>query len=167
MTIHDQLTAELQRLTGFAGPGTVAATAVVPDGTTVYADLEAVDSLGCSVEQVRADVPKLTNANFDVLKVWGEALCRRVGYLLETLAELELDEQAGQVLIRSNPPDRQTGSTFFYEVLLRRDANGAFCLRRYEARQGLPGRLPAAMHLTHEVLKRLARDLVETIPSGP
>lgn len=165
MTVHDQMAVELQRLAGSSGP--VTATVAGPDGLTITADLTAVDSLACSVEAVRAEVPRLANAGFDTLRTWGDSLCRRLTYLLETFAPLEADAEAGQVLIRSNPPDRQGDATQFYEVLLSRDSTGAFVLRRYRAEKGVPGRLPVEMHLTHEVLGRLVRDLAETVPTGP
>lgn len=167
MNISDQITAELNKLTGFNGPGTTVASAAGPDGMTVEAELAAVDQFGSLVREVRAEAPKLAGAGFDVLKTWGESLSRRLSYLLETLALLEVDEEQGQVLIRSNPPDRQGSATTYYEVLLRQDGPGRFALRRYEARKGIAGRSPVDMQLTHEVLKRLARDLVETAPAGP
>ncbi|MBA3315638.1 MAG: hypothetical protein M3552_12765 [Planctomycetota bacterium] len=167
MTVQDQIAAELGRLAGFSGPGTAVASAAGPDGMTVEAELAAVDAVGCLVTEVRAEVPKLAGASFDVLKTWGEALSRRISYLLETLGLLEADEEHGQVLIRSNPPDRQGSATAYYEVLLREDGPGRFSLRRYEAQKGSTGRVPVEMHLTHQVLKRLARDLVETVPAGP
>ena len=165
MTVQDQLTAGLRRHAGFSGPGTVVADASGPDGMTIEAELAAVDTLGCAVREVRADVPKLAGAGYDVLKAWGEALCRRISYLLETLELLEADEEHGEVLIRSNPPDRQGAATAYYEVLLRQDGPGRFTLRRYEAQKGTAGRTPADMHVTHEVLKRLFRDLAETVPT--
>jgi hypothetical protein len=167
MTVQDQLAAELGRLAGFAGPGTAVAAAAGPDGLTIEAELAAVDKFGCLTHEVRAEAPKLAGAGFDVLKAWGEALSRRISYLLETLALLESDEEHGQVLIRSNPPDRQGSATAYYEVLLREDGPGRFSLRRYESQKGATGRTPADMHLTHEVLKRLFRDLAETVPAGP
>ncbi|MGC1276011.1 MAG: hypothetical protein WBC44_20085 [Planctomycetaceae bacterium] len=167
MTIHDQLAAELNRLNGFSGPGTSVASAAGPDGMTIDVELAAVDQLGSLVREVRAEVPKLTGASFDVLKTWGDSLSRRLSYLLETLALLEIDEEHGEILIRSNPPDRHGSATTFYEVLLRQDGPGRFALRRYEAQKGITGRTPVDMHLTHEVLKRLGRDLVETVPSSP
>lgn len=167
MSVQDQMSAELNRLAGFTGPGTDIATATGPDGMVIEAELAAVDSVGCRVVEVRAEVPKLANASFDVLKTWGEALSRRISYLLETLSLLEADEEHGEVLIRSNPPDRQGSATAYYEVLLRQDGPGRFALRRFEAQKGISGRTKTEMQLTHEVLKRLARDLVETVPAGP
>ncbi len=167
MTVQDQIAAELGRLVGFSGPGTTVATAAGPDGLMIDVELVAVDSVGCLVKEVRTEVPKLAGASFDVLKAWGDALSRRISYLLETLGLLELDEEHGQVLIRSNPPDRQGSATAYYEVLLREDGPGRFSLRRYEAQKGTVGRTVVEMHLTHQVLKRLARDLVETVPTGP
>lgn len=167
MSIQDQIAAELGRLNGFAGPGTAVASVSGPDGMTLEVELTAVDQLGCLVHEVRTVVPKLLGARFDVLKAWGETLSRRLSYLLETLALLEIDEEHGEILIRSNPPDRHGSATAYYEVLLRQDGPGRFALRRYEAQKGVSGRTPIDMHLTHEVLKRLGRDLVETVPSGP
>ena len=164
MAPYDQMTSELQRLVGHAGPGTVVATVASPDGTTIEADLLSVDAHGCLAREIRATVPRLAGAKFDVLKQWGQALSRRISYLLETLGLLEADEEQGQVLIRSNPPDRQGSSTSYYEVLLSEEGPGRFVLRRYEAQRGIPGRTPADMQLTHQVLGRLARDLVETVP---
>lgn len=165
MTVQDQLAAELGGLVGFAGPGTAVAAAAGPDGMTIEAELSAVDKVGCLAHEIRATVPKLAGASYDVLKAWGEALSRRVSYLLETLGLLEADEDHGNVLIRSNPPDRQGSATTYYEVLLRQDGPGRFTLRRYEAKKGASGRTGADMHVTHEVLKRLFRDLVETVPT--
>ena len=167
MSVQDQVAAELGRLSGFAGPGSALASVAGPDGMTVEAELAAVDSVGCLVREVRAAVPKLSGATFDVLSTWGAALSRRLSYLLETLALLEADEEHGQVLIRSNPPDRQGSTTAYYEVLLRQDGAGRFALRRFEVQRGGSGRTPVDMQLTHEVLKRLTRDLVETVPAGP
>ena len=164
MSPYDQMTAELAGLIGHAGPGPVVATAVASDGTTIEAELLAVDALGCLAREVRATVPRLSGAGVQVLKNWGEALGRRISYLLETLGLLETDEEQGQVLIRSNPPDRQGSSTSYYEVLLSEEGPGRFVLRRYEVQRGVPGRTPADMQLTHQVLGRLARDLVETVP---
>jgi hypothetical protein len=50
-------------------------------------------------------------------------------------------------------------------VLLQSDTSGNFSLRRYQAVKGAPGRTQVDMHLTHEVLSKLADDLVETIPA--
>ena len=165
MTVQDQLAAELGRLAGFAGPGTAIAAAAGSDGLTIEAEVISVDKVGCLVREVRAEAPKLAGAGFDVLKTWGEALSRRVSYLLETLGLLEADEEHGEVLIRSNPPDRQGSATAYYEVLLRQDGPGRFSLRRYESQKGTAGRVPADMHVTQEVLKRLFRDLAETVPT--
>ena len=167
MPVQQQITAELTRLAGFAGPGSATASAKGPDGMTIEVELSAVDSVGCLVREVRAEVPRLAGASFDVLKTWAEALSRRLSYLLETLSLLEADEEHGQVLIRSNPPDRQGTATSYYEVLLRQDGPGRFALRRFETQKGAGGRTPTEMQLTHEVLKRLARDLVETVPQAP
>ena len=91
----------------------------VSDGTgvTLSIDVLSVESLGVSCEELRLDVPSLSAATLDVLKKWGDGLCKRVTYLLENLGPLEYDATSNEVLIRSTPPDQgQPGTTKYYEV---------------------------------------------------
>jgi hypothetical protein len=56
------------------------------------------------------------------------------------------------------------GTTQLYEVLLGIQANGTFLLRRYRSETGQPGRQSVDVQLTHETLRKLVGDLVDTIP---
>ena len=167
MTPYDQMSNELRRLAGHTGPTSVIARAIAADGTTIEAEMVAVDAHGCLVRAVQATSPRLTGGGVTLLQEWGEALSRRISYLLETLGLLEIDQEQGQVLIRSNPPDRQGNTTSYYEVLLSEEGPGRFVLRRYETQKGTGGRAATDMQLTHQMLARLARDLVETTPPRP
>lgn len=162
MTIQTQLTNELMRLAGSSAPQTVRLSG--PDGVEVAIEFQAVDSMSCSLRELRLAVPALANADFGTLKAWGEELCRRINYLLEHIGPLELDPAAGYVLIRSTPPDRQSGATKFYEIMLQAHSGGHFSLRRYRTDKGTPGRQPVDIQCTHEVLHKLVNDLVETVP---
>ena len=165
MSIQAKLGSELTRLIGYSSttPHTVRLSA--PDHVTVEIDLVAVDSMSCSAKEIRITVPALVHADFDKLRQWGEELCRRVTYLLEHMGPLEYDESAGQVLIRSTPPSQSGGSRQFYEVILQSHSGGNFSLRRYRTDPAQPGRQLADMVTTHEVMKRLIGDLVDSIPS--
>jgi hypothetical protein len=107
-------------LTPLVGQSFVPAqTVAVSDGSgvTVAVDLLSVESLGVSCEELRLEVPSLGSATLDVLKKWGDGLCRRVTYLLENLGPLEYDASSNEVLIRSTPPDQGLpGTTKYYEV---------------------------------------------------
>jgi hypothetical protein len=140
---------------------------VVDNGLTLEIDFLAVDTLGCSFEQLALTVPSLQGAAFDQLKTWADSLSRRITYLLEHIAPLEYDEPAGEVLIRSTPPSQLPDGTQFYEILLQSQSGGRFTLRRYKSIKGQAGRQPAALTMTHEVLLKLADDLVDTIPGKP
>ena len=106
----------------------------------------------------------MKNATQDLLREWAEALCQRITYLLENLGPLEFEPDAGKILIRSTAPSNQPDKRLFYEVLLHSKADGSFSLKRYESVKGQTGRTPVDLQMTHEVLTRLVRDLVETIP---
>lgn len=141
-------------------------TTVVDNGLTLEVDFLAIDTLGCAFEQLALVVPRLQAAAFDQLKTWAHDLSRRITYLLEQIAPLEYDEAAGEVLIRSTPPDQLPDGAQFYEILLQSRSGGRFTLRRYRSIKGQAGRQPAPLTMTHEVLLKLTDDLVDTIPGG-
>lgn len=168
MSLSLDLSAALNPLIGqtFAPARTVS----VADGSgvTLSADLLSVESLGVSCEELRLDVPTLASAAMDVLKKWGDGLCKRVTYLLENLGPLEYDVTTNEVLIRSTPPDQTLpGTTRYYEVLLSSHGAGRFSLRRFQNDAANPGRIPASIQVTHEQLAKLVNDLMATIPQTP
>jgi hypothetical protein len=127
-------------------------------------DFLQVDAMSCSVEEIRLEVPSLSNADMQTLEDWANALCGRITYLLEHIGPLERDEQNGQILIRSTPPSKQAAGTKYYEIMLKSRGSGRFTLKRYESIAGSHGRLPVPMQMTHEVLLKLVDDLADTIP---
>ena len=86
--------------------------------------------------------------------------------MLENIGPLELDPDAGKVMIRSTPPYKQAGTMKFYEILLQSHSDGNFSLKRYQSEVGKPGRDQVDLQTTHEMLKKLIEDLVETIPAS-
>ncbi len=107
----------------------------------------------------------MSGAGANVLKKWAEDLCARVTYLLEQLGPLEIDSQGKQVLIRSKSPDKRDSATTFYEVLLQSQGAGLFTLRRYRRDTQAAAREHVDLRTTHEVLEKLADDLIATIPA--
>ena len=157
--LDDQLTAGLAQV----APGPGAVTLHADRGVVVVADLAAVETLGVSLVALRLDVPPLAGAGQATLETWGRDLCARVTYLLEGLGPLEFDPRGQELLIRSVPPSRDASATSYFEVMLSATGGGTFTLARYKAEPG-KGRTREDTPLTREVLSRLARDAVETIP---
>jgi hypothetical protein len=162
MTLRQQLSQELSRLVGAPSPGTVTVTDA--SGVRMQVDFTAVDSMSCSFSQIELFVPTLQNAQFDALRNWADNLSQRLTYLLENIGPLEYDPAAGQVLIRSAPPDKLPDGTQYYEIVLSSHSGGNFSLRRYRSTKGQPGRSAVDITVTHEVLLKLADDLVATLP---
>ena len=168
MSLSLDLAAALIPLTGqqFVPAQTVA----VSDGSGVAlsVDVLSVETLGVSCEEIRLDIPSLGTATLDVLKKWGDGLCKRVTYLLENLGPLEYDASSSEVLIRSAPPDQSSpGTSKYYEILLSSHGAGHFSLRRYRNDTANPGRVNVPIQVTHEQLAKLVNDLTATIPARP
>jgi hypothetical protein len=164
MSIHDELSAKLKKQVGFSASDPATTSLSGPEGIEIAIDFTVVDSMSCSFREMRLRVPSLVDADFDVLEEWAKNLCSRVTYLLESVGPLELDAENSQVLIRSTPPDQQSGGSRFYEIMLRSHADGNFSLQRYKSENGRPGRERVDIQTTHEVLDKLLRDLLESIP---
>ena len=158
-SLPQQLDAELAALGSAGGTATLAA----DNNIAVRANLTAIETLGVSLSHLELDVPHLAGASQATLEQWGKDLCGRVTYLLEGLGPLEFDPQNDELLIRSVPPTRDAGATSYFEVMLNAAGNGAFTLARYRTEPGV-SRTREDVALTREVLKRLVRDAVETIP---
>ena len=71
-----------QRLGGSGHFGSYDAALASPN-IDVALDVTAVDSLSCSLTELRLRVPTLSNAGTDVLRDWASEFCKRVTYLLE------------------------------------------------------------------------------------
>ena len=164
MSLRNEIASELNRLIGTTSPATVTATDA--SGLEMRIDFTAVDSMSCSFLQIELFVPHLRQAAFDALKQWADSLSKRITYLLENIGPLEYDPDAGQVLIRSTSPSQLPDGTQYYEIVLSTRSGGNFSLRRYRSTKGQPGRDVVDVTVTHEVLLKLADDLVDTLPSG-
>lgn len=164
MDLTSSLNHELTRLTGFAGPPVQTVDVTDAAGLRLRIDFTAIDSMSCAFESLSLHVPRLVGHEVRVLNDWAVALSQRVTYLLEFIGPIEVDPSVNEVLIRSTPPDKSSGSTQFYEVLLSAQTDGTFSLRRYRSHSGQPGRDAVDILLTNETLKKLVTDLVDTIP---
>ena len=167
MSVRPFLVAELARLRGYSSNTPVQVQVSDPTGIQVEIDLTQVDSLGCAFRQITVHVPAMSQAAFDTLKRWANALSQRISYLLEQLSPLEYDPQAGQVLIRSTRPDQLPDGTQYYEMVLSSHGTGTFSLKRFRSVKGTPGRTQIDLQVTHEVLCKLCDDLIDTAMQTP
>ena len=167
MSVRHLLVAELAQLRGYSSISPVAVRVSDPSGIQVEIEFTQVDSLGCAFQQITVTVPSLSQAAFDVLKRWADALSQRITYLLEQISPLEYDPAAGQVLIRSTRPDQLPDGTQYYEMVLSSHGTGTFSLKRYRSVKGTPGRTPIELQVTHEVLYKLCDDLIDTAGQTP
>ena len=167
MSVRPFLIAEMARLRGYSSNMPVSVQASDPAGIQVVIDLTQVDSLGCAFRQITLHVPAMSQAAFDVLKRWADALSQRITYLLEQVSPLEYDPQAGQVLIRSTRPDQLPDGTQYYEMVLSSHGTGTFSLKRFSSIKGTPGRTQIDLLVTHEVLYKLCDDLIDTATQTP
>jgi len=167
MSVRALLVAELARLKGFSALTPVTVQISDPTGIVIEIDFTQVDSLACALRQITVHVPRMSQAAFDVLKRWADALSRRITYLLEQLCPLEYDPAAGQVLIRSTRPDQLPDGTQYYEMVLTSQGTGTFSLKRFSSVKGTPGRTLIDLQVTHEVLFKLCDDLIDTVRQTP
>lgn len=163
-TISEQLLDEVGRLLGLSAPSGRVVSVSGANGVELAVDFSIIDSLGCAFREMRLRVPALVGCETKTLEAWAEAISKRITYLLEDMGPIEIDEDAGKVLVRSTPPQSDASGSEYYEVLLESDTKGNFMLRRYRAERGTPGRKWVDITVTIDVLGRLANDLVETIP---
>ncbi|MGQ0635501.1 MAG: hypothetical protein ACT4QC_12875 [Planctomycetaceae bacterium] len=161
MLLHDQISQSLAELQGprASEPRTAAWAA---EAATISADFTAVDTLSCAIRELRISAPALQHASLDACRAWADAVCARVTYLLERLGPYEIDAPAQTLLLRSTPPGQEPSRLAFYEMQIK--APAAATLRRFAHPVGSGRRQQIDMLLTHDVLQRLVRDIVEAIP---
>ena len=119
-------------------------------------DLVAIDSLGVSVRRLELESTRLQGVAAERLREVADDLARRVSYLLEAIAPIEIDDQACTIQMRSKPPHRQENATSYYEVLV---TAAAISLKRFSKTRGTT-RQPEPFDLTRQVLYRLVDDFV-------
>lgn len=161
MSIQSQVIARLQQLAGTVGPATQILLADDGLGGRVEAAELAVESIGCSFDELAFRTPRLAHVTSDQLKQLGEGLSAKLTYLLEPIRPLELDREGFTLQLRSSPPQVGEDGSQYYEIVAKR--GGEIALVRYQKSKGQPRQRIAAC-VTREVLARLAADLAGAAP---
>jgi hypothetical protein len=117
--------------------------------------LVALDSLACSFTRLAVHSEKLAGMSREALKRTAEVLSSRLTYLLEPISPIEIDSEGCLVQLRSNPPQKESDRTSYYELLVARSGELSLC--RY-ARSSGQSRQMIAAQVTREVLVRLVAD---------
>lgn len=167
MILSGEIEQLLKQRTGFLASSPATDSLRTSSGVEVSFQFLAVDSMGCQLWELAIRVPQLSGADMTLLQRWSEDLCGRVTYLLEGFAAIEHDPSLGSVLVRSSQPSHTGPRGEYYEVFLQSTGNDVFALRRFQFELGMPGRTQVPLTITHEVLKRLVHDVIDTIPSIP
>lgn len=163
MALIDQLLQILQGMAGYNGPGGQTVSVTEPADVHLELDVTTADRYSCGFRELRLNVPPFTHTAPGQLKQWADDVCGRVTYLLEQLNTIEFDPQTGQAQIRSTRPDRQADQTRYYEIVLTMPGQLRLC--RYQTLPGQP-REQIDIQATHEVLRKLVPDLVQTALTG-
>jgi hypothetical protein len=118
-------------------------------------ELVALDSLACSFRRLALRADRLAGMPVDQLKHVAEQLSSRLTYLLEPISPIEIDAEGCVVQMRSNPPNKDSDRTTYYELLVARSGELSLC--RYARPAGQP-RETISSQVTREVLARLVSD---------
>jgi hypothetical protein len=135
----------------------------IADGQrTLRCNADECEALAATVLDLVLETPELASATAFELQAASADLAKRVNYLLEPIAPIELDAQGCSVQMRSNPPQKDDNGRRYYELVIHRGGSIALC--RYEKQPGQPRtRVPAV--LTHEVIGLLVDDFSRTVDS--
>lgn len=158
MTEKSEIKCTLDRIRSELAEGEVRSLLRETETGRLTCSITAVDALACSFDSMTVLSEHAADATVDQLKRTGERLVAKLGYLMEPLDVIEVDELSRVVQLRSRPPHREDESIRYYELELR---PGEGRLRRYEKR---PGCLREAIPITvtREVFRRLVDDLAST-----
>lgn len=122
--------------------------------------LLALEPLAAAFTRLALRSDKLSAMSSDGLKKVAENLSARLTYLLEPISPIETDAQGCVVQLRSNPPQKDSDRTSYYELLVARSGELSLCRHTRApgaARQVIPAQV------TREVLVRLAGDFAAAV----
>ena len=159
MTLNERIERELDRLVSEWAEGKTQRLDVETDNGRLACEITAVDALACSVDTVVFTSEQTADASISQLKEMAESLIARLGYLMEPLEVIEVDEQLRIVQLRSHPPHREDESIGYYELKV---CPGQARLCRYE-KKSERSREAVPITVTREVFRRLADDLCSVV----
>jgi hypothetical protein len=160
MSIQTDIQAQLGQLVNNPPSAWPAEIAVEGRAGRVSCDVQAVEQLACSLDEIQYQAQEPFGQTPAGLTQMGEALANRVSYLLEPIGNYELDEDGMTLQMRSIPPSGDRENLSFYELLLR--CSGEIRIYRYQQSAGSV-REKVPMEFTRQVLGRLGNDLDDLV----
>lgn len=136
--------------------------AVSSERFVLRAEVVTADHLSCSIRELRMEPHAPLQLTADQLSQWAARIAKQVRYLLEAIETVELDKATGRLLLRSVPPEKKSGATLYYELLL--EAPGRLTIQRHRVGDQERCGTGEPMHLTRQLLEKLLDDLVATAP---
>ena len=124
--------------------------------------LEAYDRYSVTLRQLEVSYgnsPMDENKDEDYLRQCAEQVARRLTYLEEPLALLELNAADNWAQLRSDPPHQENEILTYWEVLIWTEPRPQARLTRYRWAPGSSEREPVAYPATFSTLGRIANDL--------
>lgn len=147
----------LDRARGTKGSGSLSVKAA-HGGAELEMEISDADRLGILATKTHVTAGPGA-ADDQVLATQADEMIRRVTYLQESLALIELDRRRCRAVLRSANP-RVAGDTLdYYEAVL--ESGRSATLRRYRYERGRRARRPIAANLSTETAARLAGDLLD------
>ncbi len=158
MTLSEKLSDALAAVPPFTSGDRVVE---VEDGSLhLECHLIALEPLACAFDRLSLRAERLSGMSSDELKHVAENLSGRLTYLLEPISPIETDAEGCTVQMRSNPPQKETDRTSYYELLVSRSGELSLC-RYTRAAKAERQCIPA--QVTREVLVRLASDFAAVV----
>jgi hypothetical protein len=121
-------------------------------------DIAEADKLGILAKETRVSREAGPTSEAAVVSQAGE-IVRRITYLQESLALLEMDRRRRRAILRSASPRIDGKSVHYYEMVL--EGGRSATLRRYCYNRGARGRRREKANLSTETAARLAGDLLD------
>lgn len=120
-------------------------------------NLTALDTVGLAFSSMEYANSSGTERTPDALKQWGDRLSKKITYLMEPLKVLEVNDQGGEVQMRSQSPTPRDLERAYYEMRLFRQ--GSLRMERFVYDESTRQRRQVPCQLTRETLERLADDI--------
>jgi len=157
MTFKQDTQQELNRLMGQILPQSVSVTS--SHNLRFVLNVTQVDTLSCALQYLEVAPPPQSQLDFNTLQTWSRELSKKLTYLLEQLAPIEVDPSTQKIQIRSSQPAMNAGNKEYYEMLLSVSSSGCLKLERFRIAPNQKQRTPMEMIFTREVLLRLMEDI--------
>jgi hypothetical protein len=122
-------------------------------GASLSLAVDQHEELGCLVWELTAQRAQ----GGETLRAWAERIARCITVLMGPLKVVEIDEQRGEAMLRSDKPQPRADKVIYFELMLHGTQRAV--LRRYEGAHANGSRAQISFAITHEAIAKLAADL--------